>query len=126
MARAIAKYISKFGKPKIIRGDNGKAFTSSTVQEALKNLGIKYERTPAYSGWKKPFVEKGFGTLQNRLMEWMKGYIGHEVSQRQAIEFFFDKKTRRLKGGHKTHLRDLHLLSELNAILDLYRSDFTQ
>lgn len=120
IARAIAKYISKFGKPKIIRGDNGKAFTSRDVQACLENLGIKYERTRAYSGWEKPFVEKGFGTLQNHLMEWMKGYIGHSVSQRQAIEFFFDRKERRLKKGHKTHLRDLHLLSELNVILDDY------
>lgn len=120
VARAIAKYISKFGKPKIIRGDNGKAFTSKDVQACLENLGITYERTRAYSGWEKPFVEKGFGTLQNHLMEWMKGYIGHNTSQRQAIEFFFNRKERRLKRGHKTHLRDLHLLSELNVILDDY------
>ena len=120
VARAIAKYISKFGKPKVIRGDNGKAFTSKDVQACLLNLGITYERTRAYSGWEKPFVEKGFGTLQNHLMEWMKGYIGHSVSQRQAIEFFFNRKERRLAKGHKTHLRDLHLLSELNVILDDY------
>lgn len=120
VARAIAKYILKFGKPKIIRGDNGKAFISKDVQSCLENLGIAYERTRAYSGWEKPFVEKGFGTLQNHLMEWMKGYIGHSVSQRQAIEFFFSRKERRLKKGHKTHLRDLHLLSELNVILDDY------
>ena len=120
VARAIAKYISKFGKPKIIRGDNGKAFTSKDVQACLENLGITYERTRAYSGWEKPFVEKGFGTLQNHLMEWMKGYIGHSVSQRQAIEFFFNRKERRLAKGHKTHLKDLHLLSELNVILDDY------
>ena len=120
VARAIAKYISKFGKPKVIRGDNGKAFTSKDVQACLENLGITYERTRAYSGWEKPFVEKGFGTLQNHLMEWMKGYIGHSVSQRQAIEFFFNRKERRLAKGHKTHLRDLHLLSELNVILDDY------
>ena len=120
IARAIAKYISKFGKPKVIRGDNGKAFTSKDVQACLLNLGITYERTRAYSGWEKPFVEKGFGTLQNHLMEWMKGYIGHSVSQRQAIEFFFNRKERRLAKGHKTHLRDLHLLSELNVILDDY------
>ena len=120
VARAIAKYISKFGKPKVIRGDNGKAFTSKDVQACLLNLGITYERTRAYSGWEKPFVEKGFGTLQNHLMEWMKGYIGHSVSQRQAIEFFFNRKERRLSRGHKTHLRDLHLLSELNVILDDY------
>ncbi|ANV98578.1 hypothetical protein BBW65_07115 [Helicobacter enhydrae] len=120
VARAIAKYISKFGKPKIIRGDNGRAFVSQDVQACLENLGIEYERTPAYSGWCKPFVEKSFGTLQNHLMEWMKGYIGHSVSQRQAIEFFFDRKERRLKRGHKTHLENLHLLSELNVILDDY------
>lgn len=120
VARAIAKYISKFGKPKVIRGDNGKAFTSKDVQACLENLGITYEKTRAYSGWEKPFVEKGFGTLQNHLMEWMKGYIGHSVSQRQAIEFFFNRKERRLAKGHKTHLRDLHLLSELNVILDDY------
>lgn len=84
VSRAIAKYIMKYGKPKIIKSDNGSAFVSRYIKEVLLRLDIQSERTPAYSGWCKPFVERNFGRLQNHLTEWLKGYIGHSVSQRQT------------------------------------------
>lgn len=94
VSRAIAKYIMKYGKPKIIKSDNGSAFVSRYIKEVLLRLDIQSERTPAYSGWCKPFVERNFGRLQNHLTEWLKGYIGHSVAQRQAIEFFFSRAQR--------------------------------
>lgn len=84
VSRAIAKYIMKYGKPKIIKSDNGSAFVSRYIKEVLLRLDIQSERTPAYSGWCKPFVERNFARLQNHLTEWLKGYIGHSVSQRQT------------------------------------------
>ena len=103
VSRAIAKYIMKYGKPKIIKSDNGSAFVSRYIKEVLLRLDIQSERTPAYSGWCKPFVERNFARLQNHLTEWLKGYIGHSVAQRQAIEFFFSRAQRRLKRGQKSN-----------------------
>lgn len=42
---------------------------------------MQSERTPAYSGWCKPFVERNFARLQNHLTEWLKGYIGHKIDE---------------------------------------------
>lgn len=85
VARCIAKYILRYGKPRIIRGDNGKAFLSSAVQEAVKNLGIEYHAVVPYAGWKKPFVERNFGVLQSRFTASLAGYIGRCVSERIGL-----------------------------------------
>ena len=124
VSRAIAKYIMKYGKPKIIKSDNGSAFVSKYIKEVLLRLDIQSERTPAYSGWCKPFVERNFGRLQNHLTEWLKGYIGHSVSQRQAIEFFFSRAQRRLKRGQKSNQKDLHTLNEIALKIDEYADSF--
>lgn len=88
VARAVAKYILKYGKPKMIKGDNGKAFLSKYTKAVMENLDIEYKNVRAYSGWLKPYVENTFRALQDRIISWGKGYIGHNVAQRQAIEFF--------------------------------------
>ena len=124
VSRAIAKYIMKYGKPKIIKSDNGSAFVSRYIKEVLLRLDIQSERTPAYSGWCKPFVERNFARLQNHLTEWLKGYIGHSVAQRQAIEFFFSRAQRRLKRGQKSNQKDLHTLNEIALKIDEYADSF--
>ncbi len=120
VARAIAKYITLYGKPLCIKSDNGSAFVSKYIQEVLTRLNIEHKRTPAYSGWCKPYVERNFGRLQNHLTEWMKGFIGHSVAQRQAVEFFFSRQQRRLKRGQKSNYVDLHTLAELGEAIDKY------
>ena len=62
--------------------------------------------------------------LQNHLTEWLKGYIGHSVSQRQAIEFFFSRAQRRLKRGQKSNQKDLHTLNEIALKIDEYADSF--
>ncbi len=120
VARAVAKYISLYGKPEKIKGDNGSAFVSKYAQEVMSRLGIEYERTPAYSGWCKPYIETNFKSLQNALMEWLSGYIGHSVSQRQAIEFLFSRQQRRLKKGQKTYNLKLMGLRDMQKAIDDY------
>ena len=124
IARATAKYILRYGKPRVIKGDNGKAFKSKANFSFLGAIGVEYKAVKAYSGWLKPYVEKNFGSLQNGLSEWLKGFIGHNISQRQAIEFFFSKKERRLKKGFKTNLKDLNSIDEINSLIDDYAEKF--
>ncbi|EAC1839769.1 transposase [Campylobacter lari] len=97
IARAIAKYISTYGVPKCIHSDNGKAFLSKNTKALLERLNIDYKAMPAYSGWSKPYVENKFKDLQNSLTANLVGYIGANLKERQAIEFFYSKKERRLK-----------------------------
>lgn len=120
VSRAIAKYISRYGKPLKIKGDNGKAFLSKHTQEVMNRLDIEYVRVRAYSGWMKPFVERNFKTIQHQFIEWMAGYIGHNITERQAIEFFFGKKERRLGKGKKTNLQRLQTIDMLGERLDTY------
>lgn len=120
VARAVAKYILKYGKPKMIKGDNGKAFLSKYTKAVMENLDIEYKNVRAYSGWLKPYVENTFRSLQDRVIAWGKGYIGHNVSQRQAIEFFFSKKERRLKKGVLTNLKELDSFESMLHAIDLY------
>lgn len=102
-----------------IKGDNGSAFVSKYSQEVLTRLDIKYQKTPAYSGWCKPYVERNFKSLQNALTEWVTGYIGHSVAQRQAIECLFSRQHRRLKRGAKTHNAVMGL-ADMQKLIDSY------
>lgn len=124
IARAVAKYIIRYGKPKTIKGDNGKAFKSEYMSSVLGSLEIRYEAVRAYSGWLKPYVERNFRALQHSFSENLAGYIGHNITERQAIEFFYSKKERRLKKGVKTNIAKLKELSEVQKLMDLYAENF--
>ena len=124
IARAVAKYIIRYGKPKMIKGDNGKAFKSEYMSSVLGSLEIRYEAVRAYSGWLKPYVERNFRALQHSFSENLAGYIGHNITERQAIEFFYSKKERRLKKGVKTNIAKLKELSEVQELMDLYAENF--
>lgn len=83
--KCIAKYILTYGKPRIIHGDNGKAFLSKALQSACENLGIEYKKSKPYSGWQKPHIERSFGVLQNRLSAAMANYIGNDVERVESL-----------------------------------------
>ncbi|WP_122867057.1 Mu transposase C-terminal domain-containing protein [Campylobacter showae] len=124
IARAVAKYIVRYGKPRVIKGDNGKAFKSEYMREVLSALEIEYKAVKAYSGWLKPYVERNFRALQHSFSANLAGFIGHNISQRQAIEFFRSKKERRLKRGYKTNLMSLKNLNEVQELMDMYAEKF--
>ena len=124
IARAVAKYIVRYGKPKVIKGDNGKAFKSEYMREVLGALEIEYKAVRAYSGWLKPYVERNFRALQHSFSANLAGFIGHNITQRQAIEFFRPKKERRLKRGYKTNLTMLKNLNEVQELMDMYAEKF--
>ena len=118
--RCLAKYIIRYGKPAVIRGDNGKAFLSGAVQSAVRELGIEYHAVTPYSGWKKPFVERNFGVLQSNFTAALAGYIGSCVAERVGLEGLYGKADKRVKKGEKTRLENLMSLEEVTALLDMY------
>lgn len=118
--KCIAKYILTYGKPRIIHGDNGKAFLSKALQSACENLGIEYKKSKPYSGWQKPHIERSFGVLQNRLSAAMANYIGNDVARRKSLEGLYGMDDRRAKKGEKTRLKNLMDISEFERVLDEY------
>ena len=122
--RAIAKYIAKFGLPKTIIGDNGKAFKSHEMAGTFESLDIEYRAVRAYSGWLKPYIERSWRAFQDNFSQNLAGFIGHSVEQRQAIEFGFSKMERRLKKGQKTNLKEMLLIEDLEKLMDSYVDGF--
>ena len=116
--KCIAKYILTYGKPRIIHGDNGKAFLSKALQSASENLGIEYKKSKPYSGWQKPHIERSFGVLQNRLSAAMANYIGNDVARRKSLEGLYGMSD--AKKGEKTRLKNLMDISEFERVLDEY------
>lgn len=116
--KCIAKYILTYGKPRIIHGDNGKAFLSKALQSACENLGIEYKKSKPYSGWQKPHIERSFGVLQNRLSAAMANYIGNDVARRKSLEGLYGMSD--AKKGEKTRLKNLMDISEFERVLDEY------
>ncbi|WP_304635507.1 DDE-type integrase/transposase/recombinase [Pseudoalteromonas sp.] len=82
----IRKAILDWGIPEIARTDNGKDYTSIQITSVFDALEIKHETTRPFSGEEKPYIERFFKTFSHDLAELLTGYIGHNVSDRQAIE----------------------------------------
>lgn len=64
------------GKPESIVSDSGRAFSATTVQMMTDSVGIERCVTQKASPWKKPFVERFFGTLKSQCMHNIDGYAG--------------------------------------------------
>lgn len=97
LTRLLWKAIDKFGKPDMIKGDNGKDYLSKDFQGLLDGLNITYDAAIAYAGEQKALVERRFGTLQHSGISQLHGHIGKNLAQREMIEQKTPKKERRAK-----------------------------
>jgi transposase InsO family protein len=64
---ALLSLLQKYPKPKQIRTDNEKCFTSKLVKFALSFMGIKHQTIDKNSPWQNGRVERLFGTLKSTL-----------------------------------------------------------
>ena len=104
--RLFEKAIKRLGMPEMIKGDNGKNYVSKHFQEVLERLGIEYIAANAYSGDEKPFVERGFRSIQHfAVFENLPGFIGHDVKERNLIENQAVRKSER-RGAKQTYLKE--------------------
>ncbi len=85
IAELLIKAISLRGVPDEISHDNGSGFVSARTERGIARLGIAWPAMPAYSGWKKPFIERGFGTILHSFFVNVPGFIGHDVKQASKI-----------------------------------------
>lgn len=67
----ISEVVRIHGKPKIIRTDNEAIFTSKTFRIGLKKLGIRHQRTDPGCPWQNGRIERLFGTLKEKLDQWI-------------------------------------------------------
>lgn len=75
-----------WGVPESIKTDNGKDYVSSHLERVLHGLSIDHRLCVPFHGWEKPHVERAFKTFLHGLVELMPNYIGHNVTERKAIE----------------------------------------
>jgi putative transposase len=76
----------EWGVPEILKTDNGKDYVSEHVVRVLHELGIEQRLCTPFQGWEKPHIERAFRSFLHGLVELMPGFIGHNVSERKAIE----------------------------------------
>lgn len=71
LINCLRKIIITYGKPKIIRTDNEAIFTSRVFRLGLKKLGIRHQRTDPGCPWQNGRIERLFGTLKDKLDQWI-------------------------------------------------------
>lgn len=81
----LRRTILAWGVPKTLRTDNGSDYCSFDVELALSRLKIEHKKCKPRSGWEKPFIERGFRTLQHGMMVYLPGYCGHNVAEAKRI-----------------------------------------
>lgn len=86
IAALIRSGIINWGVPEALKTDNGKDYKGKLMQRVLEGLGIEQIFCRPFSGDEKPFAERFFKTFLHSLVETIPGYIGHNVSERKAIE----------------------------------------
>lgn len=86
VTRLLRAGILKFGIPDNIVTDNGKEFISNHFASVCANLEIQIHITPPFSGDKKPFIERVFGSLARGLFRYIPAFIGHNVAMKSEIQ----------------------------------------
>ena len=116
--RLLWKALEWFGKPELIKGDNGKDYLSKNFQNLLDGLNIKYDRAIAYSGDQKGFVERKFRTIQHSHIAFTTSYIGNSVALREKIEHRKPKSERKGVGATNIDKELLFSWEQMEAVVE--------
>lgn len=74
-----------WGVPEIAKTDNGQEYVSNHVKRIFQTLEIEQNLSAPFSPWQKPFIERFFRTFSHDLIEFLPGYCGHDVAEREAL-----------------------------------------
>ncbi|RWE78513.1 MAG: integrase [Mesorhizobium sp.] len=86
VALLIRKAIIAWGVPGLVKTDNGSDFVAKETERLFLSLGIDTETSIAYTPQEKGHVERGIGTFQRKVCRNLEGFVGHNVTDRKAIE----------------------------------------
>jgi transposase InsO family protein len=85
IAALLRRCLLEWGVPKAIRTDNGKDYTSIYIQSVIGALEVDHELCTPFTPTEKPHIERFLGTFNHSFVEYLKGYVGHSVAERQSI-----------------------------------------
>lgn len=112
--------IQAWGKPEVIKTDNGKDYTADDFNFALRSLGIEHTLCTPFSPEQKPYVERFIGTLMHDLFPMLEGFVGKSVAERKAIESAKSFAQRFGLGGIDLRMGPRQLQNIINGWLDEY------
>ena len=81
---ALRKGIEKWGKPRRLYSDNGKAYRSEKTEEVYSNLDLEVTNAIPYNAKAKP-VERTFRNFKESFAVWSLGYKGGHIMERPEI-----------------------------------------
>lgn len=108
VAALTRRAILDWGVPEIAKTDNGSDYVSRHMVRVFEALEIEQILCPPFTPESKPHIERFFHTFSHDIMELMPGYIGHNVTDRKAIEArrsFADRLMKR--GGDPVEINQL-------------------
>jgi len=79
--------IGRYGRPRAIRTDNERVFTSGVFQLGLRIAGIRHQRIKAGCPWQNGRIERFFGTLKQSLDCWQ---VANQRQLQAALDAFRD------------------------------------
>ncbi|MEG3640483.1 Mu transposase C-terminal domain-containing protein [Magnetococcus sp. PR-3] len=87
-----------WGLPQQIKTDNGSDYVSKHTVRVFESLNIEQLICTPFAPEQKPHIERAFWTFSHGLLELLPGFVGHDITDRKAIE---SRKTfaQRLFGG---------------------------
>ena len=78
---ALRKGIEKYGKPRALYTDNGKAYRSEKTEQTYANLGLEVINAIPYNAKAKP-IERTFRNFKESCAVWSKAYKGGHIMER--------------------------------------------
>lgn len=113
------KAIIAWGICRQIKTDNGSDFKAISTQQLFRDLKIDVDYCAAYTPQQKGHVERAIKTFQHDCGPLLPGYIGHNVTERKAIE---DRKSFADRLGEET--AEAFAVSMTGAELQRYIDDW--
>ncbi len=121
IAALLRDCICSWGIPEIIVKDHGRDYASKYIEAICATLKMKVPFIPPYRPDLKPFIERFWQTLGYGLFEELPGFIGHSVSDREAIRAQERFAKQFLKRGETVKIKLAK--DELQEIIDKWISD---
>ncbi len=85
-AQLMRKALKIWGKPTVCKTDNGSDYVSLRMKQTFISLSIEQVLCTKFAPQEKPHIERVFRTFSHDWLEMMPGYVGHNVTERKAIE----------------------------------------
>lgn len=86
VAATLRKALMAWGVPEEVKTDNGSDYVSRHMTSLFLGLDIRRTLCAPFQPQQKPFIERALGTFSHGLMEYLHGYVGHNVTERKDIE----------------------------------------